>query len=189
MSEKHERDMNILFLEVCKNIQLLSAEVYHRFGDAYGEIPSAALLWKKAALEEENHSRQFELLLRLKNEVAFELIPTDPQRAWHVQRIIIKLLDILKHITPELMSALTLTIEMEELLANLHVQKAVRFMDESVERLFKACGRADQEYVGAFERFRVTQLLSMSEIKDNDHETARNKDKIFHGYLSDVLLN
>jgi hypothetical protein len=189
MSEKYESDMNILFLEVCKNIQLLSAEVYHRLGDAYGDIPGAALLWKKAALEEENHSRQFELLLRLRDEVAFELIPTEPQQAWHVQGIIIKLLDILKHITPDLISALTLTIEMVELLANLHVQKAVRFMDESVERLFKASGRADQEYADAIERFRATQLLSMSETKGNDHQAAKSKDKILHGFLPDVLLN
>jgi hypothetical protein len=49
-------------------------------------------------------------------------------------------------------------------LADLHVQTAVRFRDETVVRLFKAFGRADHEHIGALKRYLAILRLPGSEM-------------------------
>lgn len=165
MGETSENAARILFLDVCMKIEELSAEIYHYFGDVYAGFPDASLLWKKTALEEENHRRQFELVLHLRDEVAFDINPVDLQRAMRIHGKIITLLDIVKQKTPDLIGAFTLAVEMEENLADLHVQTAVRFRDESLVRLFEAFGRADQEHISAMKRYQTILLLPVSEMK------------------------
>ncbi len=165
MGGTSENAIRILFLDVCMKIEELSAEIYHHFGYVYAGFPDAALLWKKTALEEENHRRQFELVLHLRDEAEFDIHPADLQRALRIHGKIIRLLDIVKHKTPDLIGAFNLAVEMEENLADLHVQTAVRFKDESLVRLFEAIGRADQEHVSAMKRFQTILLLPVSEMK------------------------
>jgi rubrerythrin len=166
MGETRENAIRILFLDVCMKIEELTAEIYHYFGNVYAEFPDASLLWKKTALEEENHRKQFELVLHLRDEVEFDINPSDLQRALRIHGKIITLLDIVKHKTPDLIGAFTLAVEMEENLADLHVQTAVRFRDESLVRLFEAFGRADQEHVEALKRLLTILLLPESEMNN-----------------------
>jgi len=165
MGESRENAIRILFLDVCTKIEQLSAEIYHYFGDVYDQYPDAALLWRKTALEEENHRKQFELVLHMRDEVEFDIDPADLQRAWRIHGKLFALLDAVKQKAPDLIGALTMAVEMEERLADLHVQVAVRFRDESMVRLFEALGRADQDHILALRRFLTIEMLPRSEMK------------------------
>jgi rubrerythrin len=168
MGETQEGSVSILFLDVCMRIEGLCAELYHYFADVYGEYSDAALLLKKTALEEENHRKQFELVLHLRDEVEFEITPADLRRAWHIHAKITELLNVVKQKRPDLINAFTLAVEMEERLADLHVESAVRFKDESLVRLFEAFGRSDQEHVSALKRYLTILLLPGSEMKSRN---------------------
>jgi len=159
-----ENAVRILFLDVCMKIEELSAELYYYFGDIYTDV-SAVSLWKKTAMEEENHRKQFELVLHLREEVEFDITPDCMKRVWQAHGKLLGLLDAVKRHPPDLIESLSLSIEMEESLADLHVQTAVRFRDDSVVRLFQALGQSDHEHIGSLKRYRTILLLPVSEMK------------------------
>ena len=53
-------------LEKCRKIELLNQELYTRFAETYHDVPEAVYLWRKTAVEEQNHAEQFSLALKLK---------------------------------------------------------------------------------------------------------------------------
>lgn len=165
MDDTRGNAIRTLFLDVCMKIEELNAELYHYYGDVYADVPDAVLLWKKTALEEENHRKQFELVVHLRDDVEFDISPAELQRAWRVHGKLFKLLDVVKRKPPELLSALALAVEMEESLADLHVQTAVCFREQSVAQLFKALGRSDQEHINELKRFLTILLLPGSEMR------------------------
>lgn len=169
MAVTRDNAVRILFLDICMKIEELSSELYHYFGNLYAD-DSAACLWKKTASEEENHRRQYELLLHLREEVEFDITPQDLERAWGAHGKVLGLLDTVRRHPPDLSEALSLSIEMEESLADLHVQSAVRFRDESVARLFQALGRADLEHVEELKRYRMVLMLPVSEMVSGEGE-------------------
>jgi hypothetical protein len=65
MSEMTDVIASRTFLDVYMGIETLCADLYHFYSEVFEDIPEASRLWKKTALEEENHKRQFELALRL----------------------------------------------------------------------------------------------------------------------------
>jgi rubrerythrin len=155
-----------IFLEVCMGIENLCAELYHYYSKIYEDIPEASKLWKKTALEEENHQKQFELALRLLNETAFEVPKNNMHRAYFIQYKLLKLTNQIKSSKPELLTAFTKAIEMEEKLADLHISTSLRFEDESMQNLFKALSEADRDHVADLKHYHSILYLPHCEMKE-----------------------
>jgi rubrerythrin len=165
MSENIDTMPRKVFLETCMNIEGLCAEIYHFYSEIYEDIPEASSLWKKTALEEENHQKQFELALRLLNETEFEVPEDSLKRAAAIQ---VKLLNLMEHIKsnkPELMTAVSKAVEMEERLADLHVHTSLKFKEESMQNLFKSLSEADHGHVSDMQRFQTILDLPQSQMR------------------------
>jgi rubrerythrin len=165
MSEMTEIMNRKLFLEICMGIEGLCAEMYHYYSEIYEDIPEAARLWKKTAIEEESHRKQFELALRLLNESEFEVPEDSLKRAYAIQCKLLKLMDHIQRNKPELLIAISKAVEMEEKLADLHVHNALKFKDESMQKLFKAMSDADRDHVVDLQRYRTILDLPNSQME------------------------
>ncbi len=165
MGESAEMTTKLLFLDVCIKIEKLCAEIYHYLSEIHREYPEASRLWKKTALEEENHQKQFELARRIKDETNFTVDPADLSRAYVIHKKLINLLQIIKHKAPDLITAFSAALEMEEHIVQLHVQSALRYEDKSVQELFTALGEADQEHVTSLRKYMSVLLLPQSEMR------------------------
>ncbi|QEM68331.1 hypothetical protein FO488_09260 [Geobacter sp. FeAm09] len=149
--------------EICARIEAQTAELYHYYSELFRENPDAAQLWRKTALEEENHLRQFELADRLYRNAGFA-VSVDPERAHRVCHKLGTLLSHVRQHPPDLETALSRAIEMEESLADLHMEGVVRFADDSVQKIFKAMMRFDQEHVQSLKRFLAIVALARTEM-------------------------
>lgn len=152
-----------LFFDVCAKIEGVCAELYHYYGVIHRDNEDVSRLWIKTALEEENHQNQFKLAYRLRNDVEFEL-ESDLARADRIYQKLIKLLEHVRRHPPDIITALTKAIEMEESLADLHVENAVRFTDQATQKMFKALGEFDQDHVKSLRHSLAIVTLSQSEM-------------------------
>ena len=146
MVTKHEKSDGYLIFDTCSRLEARFAELYHYYGDIFSEDFYASKLWKKVALEEENHLKQFEVADRLYRWSDY-LVTVDLERA---QRICNKMDALLEHVRqtpPTLETALKKAIEMEEAVADLHMNTAVKFADESIQNLFKAMAGSDLDHI------------------------------------------
>lgn len=164
MSEMNDLTSKKIFLEVCMGIEVLCAELYHYYSTVFEDIPEASRIWKKAALEEEDHQKQFELALRLLNETEFEVQKDSLERAFSIQYKLLKLTDHVKSSKPELLTAVSKAVEMEDKLADLHVSASLKFKDMSIQKLFKALGEDDRQHVAALQRYHTILLLPHCEM-------------------------
>jgi len=151
------------FLKICMDIEGLSAELYHFYSKNFEDIPEAALLWKKTALEEENHQKQFELALRLLDDTDFEVPEDSLMRAYSILEKLLKLLKHVQNNKPELLTAVSKAIEMEEKLADLHVHTTLIFMEESMHKMFMALNKADVGH--DLQRYRMILNLPHTEME------------------------
>lgn len=154
-----------IFLEVCMGIERLCADLYYYYSEIYQDIPDASELWKKTALEEENHQKQFELALRLLNETEFDVPEESLKRAYAVQNKFLNLIDHVKLNKPDLLTAVSKAIEMEENIADLHVHTSLKFRDESLQKLFKSMSEADQDHIAALRHYQTILFLPQSEMR------------------------
>ena len=166
MSEMSDVMASKIFLEVCMGIETLCADLYHYYSDIYVDIPDASRFWKKAALEEENHRKQFELALHLLNETEFAVSKESLKRAHSIQYKLLELINHIKSNQPELLTAVSKAIEMEEKLADLHAYTALNFKEASMHDLFKALNEADRDHVADMQRYRTILFLPLSEMKE-----------------------
>lgn len=164
MSEQTDMMTKQEFLEVCMGIEQLCADVYHFYSKIYKEIPEASRLWKKAALEEENHQRQFKLALRLLPETEFVVPPDSLKQANSIQCKLLKFMDHIKSNKPDLLAAVSKAVEMEERLADLHARTALKFRDESLQKLFKVLSEADRDHVVDLQSSRTILFLPHCEM-------------------------
>jgi rubrerythrin len=139
--------------------------MYHFYSEIYEDVPEASSMWMKTALEEENHQKQFELALRLLNESEFEIPEDSLKRAYAIQYKLLKLMDHIKINKPELMTAVSKAVEMEDSLADLHVQTSLKFKDESMQNLFKSLSEADRGHVSDLQRYQTILNLPQSEMR------------------------
>ncbi len=165
MSEMIEMMTKKIFLEVCMRIEGLCADLYHHYSEVYEDVPDASKLWKKTALEEENHKLQFELALRLMDENEFEFSNDSLKRAYSIQRKLLQLMEHVKNNKPELLTAVTKAVEMEDKLADLHVNTALKFKEESLQKLFSALGEDDRSHVSALQRLQTILELPHCEMR------------------------
>ena len=162
MSEMINMMTRKIFLDVCIGIETLCAELYHYYSKIYEDVPEASRLWKKTAFEEENHRMQFELALKLLKETEFDVTEDNLKRAYSVQYKLLKLMDHIKNNQPDLLTAVSKAVEMEEKLADLHAHASLDFSDKSMQKLFKALNEADREHIGALKNYRTILYLPQS---------------------------
>jgi hypothetical protein len=165
MSEMTDLMGRKIFLEICMGIERLCSELYNYYGDIYMDVPDASNLWRKTALEEENHQKQFELALRLINEVEFEVPEDSLKRAYSIQYKLLKLMNHIKSNKPDLETAVSKALEMEEKLADLHVQTSLTFKEESMQQLFMALSEADRGHVTDMKRYQTILHLPHSQMR------------------------
>jgi rubrerythrin len=165
MSEMTVKMSRKIFLEVCMGIEGLCAEMYHYYSTIYEDIPEASRLWKKTALEEENHQKQFGLALHLMNETEFEVSKDGLKRAYSIQHKLLQLLEHVRNNQPELLTAVSKAVEMEEQLADLHAHSSLNFTEESMQNLFQALSEADRDHVADMQRYRTILYLPLTEME------------------------
>lgn len=158
MSESAVITPNESFLNVCICIEGLCAQLYHYYGTIYEDIPDASRLWKKTALEEENHQKQFELALRLISETEFEVSKANLKLAHSAHNKLLKLLTQSRNKKPEILTAVSKALEMEEYLAGLHASTSLQFREESMQNLFKALSEADHDHIAEMNCYRENLL-------------------------------
>jgi len=133
-------------LDFCRDIELMNEELYLYFADLFSENREVTALWVKTANEEANHAKQFELAIRLKNEV-LESVSID---AWVVDaasRFVRTLLESAKKSPPSLADAVQLSIKLEERLSRLHLECIAIFSDETYKELFSAMTANDNRHL------------------------------------------
>jgi rubrerythrin len=157
------KDKIILFLDVCAKIEGLCAQLYHYYSDLYTDLDDVSRLWKKTAMEEENHQKQFELAYRLRDDVGIDL-NADLDRIYRIHQKVSTLLAHVRQSPPDIVTALTKAIEMEESIADLHLDSSVHFHDESISRMFQALQEFDQDHVKALRNCLAVVTLSKSEM-------------------------
>jgi hypothetical protein len=163
MQDLDTKDKATIFFDVCAKIEGLCAELYHFYSDIFQENADISNLWKKTALEEENHQKQFELAFKLLDEVDLEL-NADLDRTCRIHGKLGGLLQHVRQSPPDIVTALNKAIEMEEALADLHLDSSVRFHDESTQKMFKALREFDQDHVKALRHALAIMTLHKSEM-------------------------
>lgn len=154
MSEMKNMMYKKLFLEVCLAIERLCADLYHRYSTLYEDVPGASSVWKKAALDEENHKRQFEQALKAINETEFEVQKLSLERAYTIHYKLLKLRNHVQNATPELLTAVSKAVEMEEELADLHTHISPNFKDEAMQGLFTSLAEAGKKLIATLQHYR-----------------------------------
>lgn len=155
------------FLDVCRGIEGQCAELYHYYSSIYEDIPEVSGLWKKTALEEENHGKQFELVIRLWNETEFDVLLDSMRTAYSIQLKLDGLLKNIRNTRPDPLLAISKAVEMEERLADLHAHTSLKFREESMQKLFNALNEADCDHVADLRRHYSVLYLPHAEITGN----------------------
>jgi len=158
-----EKDKIIVFFDVCAKIEGLFAELYHYYSDVHKDHDDVSRMWKKTAMEEENHQKQFELAYRLRDDVGFDL-NADVDRFYRVHQKLNNLLEHVRQSPPDIVTALTRAIEMEESLADLHLAGSVYFHEESIRKMFQAMQAFDQDHIKSLRHCLAVMTLSKTEM-------------------------
>lgn len=163
MNGNDQADNAARFFDVCAGIEGLCAELYHFYSDLFTDNTDMSSLWKKTALEEENHQKQFELASRIQGDVSFDL-NADLDRTVRIHQKLGTLLLYVRQNPPDAVTALTRAIEMEENLADLHLDSSVRFHDENVKKMFQALSEFDRDHVKALRHCLAIMTLHQTEM-------------------------
>lgn len=139
-------------LKTCSQIEGKVAEIYHLLSDLHRENAELSALWRKTALEEENHMYQFQLAARISREmVAGTRI--DGRKAQAALNMVESVQGRLREKAPTFAGGLRFAIELEEKLSAFHMENAVIFENDQAESLFHAMMASDRDHVAALQRF------------------------------------
>lgn len=158
-----EQDKWLLFFDLCARIEGLTAELYHHYSHVYSFHADATRLWKKTALEEENHRLQIEMASRLRDEIE-SVLPDGLNVTSGIYQKLVRIVAGVKSNPPDLITALKKAIEMEERLVFLHVDSSVKFKDRELQRTFDALRKADQDHIRALRRQLAIETLAQTDM-------------------------
>lgn len=139
-----------ILLEKCIEIELLCKDLYEYFAELYSDNEDAVRLWRKTAIEEQNHADQFTLALKLRKGLPC-MVVADAVRLESVLNSLHSVLAKVKAEPPELKDALNASIKLENHLAEFHLTCVVLFEIDSYRNMFNAMMLSDQEHIGALE--------------------------------------
>lgn len=128
----------VRILELCRDVEVYVSELYYFFEESFHDIPDMARLWKKTALEEENHARQFVLAINLRKQDLVHDVNIDQESAEAVLNKVKLLYETMRRSKPEITDALCMAIDLEEELAGYHMSVLASFQDKSHRMLFEA---------------------------------------------------
>lgn len=133
-------------LDRCALIELKCAELYRHFERVHADIPEMAALWRKSALEEDNHAEQFKFAERLKG-AGMEGVKSDISRIDTILQTLESYLDKIAHSQPTPIEGLQFAIHLEEVLSEYHMTNVVEFADNDLARLFKSMMDHDKGHI------------------------------------------
>jgi rubrerythrin len=163
MTTDRQENVIPLYLDLCSKIEGLCAELYHYYSEIFHEDVDCSRLWKKTALEEENHQKLFELANRLKFDCEVELT-ADFEKASRAYSKLNTLLSHVRQTPPDIFLAITKAIEMEEALADLHLDSSIKFKDEQVQNMFKALQTHDIDHIDSLRHYQAVLFLPKTEM-------------------------
>jgi rubrerythrin len=142
----------IKLLQTCAAIERECAGLYHWLSDLFHDDRTVSTLWKKTALEEENHESQFLLAVKLVDGIlAVPLIDLVTVIA-ELERLK-KLRQEFEENPPDLVRALETAIVIEEELDGFHLQKILLFSNEDHRKMFGAMMAHDRDHAESLKRF------------------------------------
>jgi rubrerythrin len=142
----------IKLLQTCAAIERECAGLYHWLSDLFHDDRTVSTLWKKTALEEENHESQFLLAEKLVDGIlAVPLIDLATVIA-ELERLK-KLRQEFEENPPDLIRALETAIRIEEELDGFHLAKILLFSNEDHRKMFGAMMAHDREHAESLKRF------------------------------------
>jgi len=136
----------IRILDICRDIELASEQLYHYFSQIYCADDHIAVIWQKTAQEERNHANQFSLATKLKFGM-IDRINLDFANAEGMLTYARSVLDAARNKPPSLGDALRSAIELEEKLEGFHMDCLATFTEESYQQMFKAMMDADSGHI------------------------------------------
>lgn len=148
----------IRLLQTCAAIERECAGLYHWLSDLFYDDRKVSTLWKKTALEEENHESQFLLAEKLVDGIlAVPLLELATVSA-ELERLR-KLRREFEENPPDLIRALETAIIIEEELDGFHLEKILLFSNEDHRKMFGAMMAHDREHAECLKRF-FAELMS-----------------------------
>ena len=150
MPEKIMTITDLMLLEKCMKIELLCKELYNYFAELHSDNEDAVRLWRKTAMEEQNHADQFTLVLKLKKGISC-LVKVDPAKVESALLQMQTIIEKVKTYPPLFVDALYSSIKLEKHLADFHLGCVIAFDDSSYTELFNAMMASDQEHIAALQ--------------------------------------
>ncbi len=152
MAGKIDMD-TVKVLEICRDVELVSAELYNYFAEIFSDHAEMAELWRKTAREEEGHAMQFILALKMRREPLVAALAIDGSKAENALKIVKSLSAVMRKNKPSMLEALSAAIKLEKGLADFHMTSVASFVHENHRKLFSAMMLADREHLEALEKF------------------------------------
>lgn len=140
-----------VMFEKCREIELLCKELYDYFAELYSDNDDAVRLWRKTAMEEQNHANQFTLALKLRKDLPCTVL-TNSTRVDSVLSQLRALITKVKAVRPNLADALNVSITLEKHLAEFHIDSVARFENDSYRKMFNAMMSNDNEHIESLQQ-------------------------------------
>jgi hypothetical protein len=125
-------------LEVCQLVKLACAELYHYFAELFNADRHSSNFWLRIAMEEENQSKIFSLVVKLHRKSIIGSIQVELIEAEVVLLYMRAVLRRVKEHQPSLEEALLLALELEKKLEPFMTENVLKFADQSHEKSFLA---------------------------------------------------
>jgi rubrerythrin len=136
-------------LDIFRAIELKSAELYAYFAQLFADDLQLSELWMKTSQEEENHARQFDLVIKLIKENAIDSLSANMEEAISAYDYIDQIYNKVRLDPPTPAEALITAIGIEKYLVDFHVIGVTWFLDFSFQQLFTSLMKADNDHVEA----------------------------------------
>ena len=147
-------------LEVCRDIRFMCAELHHYYAELFVEDRAALLFWKRTALGEENHAKEFDLIVKLRRQHVIKSSRSDLLLDAKIALIYLQsIIERTKQNLPSFAEALKTSVNIEEKLTRFHLQNIVTFSDPCFPKQFTRLIQAEQERKESFKKA-YDQLLT-----------------------------
>ena len=138
-----------VFLDGCRRIETLSAEIYQRLAVDADYAPEVRSTFHRLSNDERSHAREIDLLLQATAQelaAAVKIPLSEIEVAVQAAENIVRVLDRMRLNEEE---ALQLAVQMEEQFVKVHAGNAVHFSNPRIAALFETLSRHDQEHLDA----------------------------------------
>lgn len=135
-----------LFLDTCSEVETITAEMYYFFAAHFSAERELSQLWKKTAMEEENHARRVGLAKKMIESISW--VNLDAWRSAYLARKLIRqIATAVQKSPPSATDALTLALHCEKRMHHLHMQNAILLKENAGNSMFKAMLQEDRGHI------------------------------------------